>query len=339
MKRKKQKKISSLPTGKSSIDKTHSNNLLILSLTLLFSLLINNHVTNGVLNFKDDLGNPFYDIFYLYYNDEADKAKKMLRNLFRNREYRHHASINYGLILQNEKKPTNAREYLEKTFTEGERLSIIYLFNLYMNHYDSSYLDLLNLIDTRESSLWLEYEKGIYFLKTNKIEDAKKHLMKAVTMGFSSTDLLKNEKAFDQIRNTKEYTDLLKKVKKNKIITLREKLQKEELIYYRDKPSGVSKKLQIAFYFEKTKRYDMAEEILLSQISSKIPFRDKSIALYSISRIKAKRGDKRMAKRFINRFIDHLTSEEKDNTGYKKLMHYFHRDIIKNDRYLKNLLY
>ncbi len=321
------------------INKKHSNNSLIFILILLFSLLFDNHVTNGVLNFKDDLGNPFYDIFYLYYNDDGDKAKKMLRNLFRNHEYRNQASINYGLIQQNEKKPNNAREYLEKTFTEGERLSIIYLFNLYINHYGSNYLDLLNLIDTRESSLWLEYEKGIYFLKMNKLADARKHLRRAVAMGFSSIDLLKNEKAFDKIRNTKEYTDLLKKVKNNKIVSLREKLKQEELIYYRNKPSGVSKKVQIALYFEKTKRYDMAEGILLSQINSKIPFRDKSIALYSISRIKAKRGDKRMAKKFIKRFLNHLSSEEKDNTGYKKLMQYFHSDIIKNDRYLKKLLY
>jgi hypothetical protein len=337
MKRKKTKKLSSPSTERSCNNKTYSNGFLILTLTIL-SLLFSNHVSNGDLNFKDDPGNPFYDIFYLYYNEDMNKAKKMLRNLFRNPEYMHLAIINYGLILPYGKKSSDAREYFEKTFKKGERLSIIYLFSLYMNNYNNSYLDLLTVINTRESGLWLEYEKGIYFLNKNNMEIALKHLSRAAEMGFSSIDLLKSERAFKRIRNKKEFNDLLKKIKKNKTISLREKLKREELYYYRNKPSGVSKEIQIALYFEKTRRYDRAERILLSQINSRIPFRDKSIALYSISRIKAKRGDKEMAKKFIKRFINHLSSKEKDNTGYKKLMQYFYGDIIRNDRYLKTVL-
>lgn len=336
MKRKKTKIVSSSSTEGSLKGRLYLQGLLILILIIL-SLLFNNHISNGDLNFRDDPGNPLYYIFYLYYNEDTHKAKKMLRNLFSNPEYRHQAIINYGLIQQHEKKPAEARQYFEKMFNEGERLSIIYLFGLSMNGYDTSYLDLLNLIETRESDLWLEYEKGIHFLKKNNMKTALKHLSRAAEMGFSSVDLLRSERAFNQISTTQEFNDLLKKIKKNKTISLREKLERDELYYNRNKPSGVSKEIQIALFFEKTRRYDRAERILLSQINSRIPFRDKSIALYAISRIKAKRGEKEMAQKFIKRFIHHLSSEEKDKTGYKKLMQYFYGDIIKNDRYLKNM--
>ena len=158
-------------------------------------------------------------------------------------------------------------------------------------------------------------------------------------MGFYSIELLKRENALKQIKDTDEFKLLLKQAKKNalKRTSLRRMLYNEEYLYYRNKPYGMSKKLQVAAYYERTRRYEKAEEILLSQIKDKIPFRDKSIALFSISRIFAKKGNKKMAKKYINRFIKHLSSAEKVRTGYKKLMQYFFEDIIRNDKYLKNL--
>lgn len=335
MKRKKTKIVSS-PSTDTALNNRAYSGFLILALIIL-SLLFSNHISNGDLSFKDDPGNPLYDIFYLYYNEDTHKAKKMLRNLFSNPEYRQQAIINYGLIQQYEKKTGEARQHFEMMFREGERLSIIYLFSLTMNRYDTSYLDLLKLIETRESDMWLEYEKGIYFLENNNLQAALQHLSRAAEMGFSSVDLLKSERGFSKISTIQEFNDLLKKIKKNKTISLREKLKSDEFYYNRNKPSGVSRQIKIALYFEKTRRYDRAEGILLSHINSKIPFRDKSIALYAVARIKAKRGEKEMARKFIKRFIHHLSSKEKDNTGYKKLMQYFYGDIIRNDRYLKDI--
>ena len=74
MKRKKTKIVSSPSTDTALNNRAYSGSL-ILALIIL-SLLFSNHISNGDLSFKDDPGNPLYDIFYLYYNEDTHKAKK-----------------------------------------------------------------------------------------------------------------------------------------------------------------------------------------------------------------------------------------------------------------------
>lgn len=312
---------------------------LILLLVLFFSLLISNHVSNGDLRYTAEMSNPFFDIFYAYYRDDKSTAKEKLQNLLTNAQYGKEAFINYGLVMQLEENISEAEEYYHKSLNSGELLALIYLFSLYHNTSNGQYQELLDSISKKRTSPWVEYEKGVHYLKIGKQEIALKHLERAVEMGFCSRTLLDKESVFDPIRSTKEFTSLRKKVIQNRAtyVSLQKRLKRDEYSYYKNKSYGVCPTIRAALYFEKRRRYNKSEKLLLSQIKPSLPFSNRSIALLLLSRIKSKKGDKKSAKKNLKKFIAHLNSEDRDMTGYKFLMQQFYKDIIMNDNHLRTL--
>ncbi len=312
---------------------------LIPLLVLFFSLLISNHVSNGDLRYTEEASNPFFDIFYAYYRDDKSTAKEKLRNLLTNAQYGKEALINYGLIMHLEENTSAAEEYYRKSLNSGEPLALIYLFSLYHNTSNNQYQELLDSISKKRASPWIEYEKGIQYLKGGKQEVALKHLERAVEMGFCSRTLLDKESAFNPIRSKKEFKSFRKKVIQNgaAYVSLQQRLHRDEYAYYQNKSYGVSPAIRAALSFEKRRQYHKSEELLLSQIKPSLPFRTRNIALLLLSRIKLKKGDKKSAKKYLETFIAHLNSEDRDKTGYKFLMQQFHKDIIMNDSHLRTL--
>ena len=67
----------------------------IIALILAVSIFQDHRI---VYSYSQDAKNPFYDIFYLYYNNEMESAKKLLKYIFDNPKLKGQAHVNYGLI-------------------------------------------------------------------------------------------------------------------------------------------------------------------------------------------------------------------------------------------------
>ncbi len=306
-------------------------------LILLTSILQGQKI---VYSYTQDTENPLYDVFYMYFNNEKDSAEKLIKYLFENPKLKNLACINYGFILEDERKFKLAEKYYRKALNEGEKTAFIYLHNFYKKYYPIKSLRLLQAAPVSKSDYWIDYAKAVYYLKYNKSKVAIKYLKQAIKKGFNSTALLEKDPIFDSLRNTKRFKSLLHRARNNsfKKKSLSKKLQLMEYLFKQDKPYGMNRELQIVAYLLKTGRDKKARETLTSLIKSRVPFRDKNIALFYLARLEAKDGNNSAARKYLNRFTEHLSSDEQDNTGYKKLVGNLYEDIIRNDRYLKSLM-
>lgn len=310
----------------------------ILSIALLI-LTASMRGHGGIEDYKNIIENPLYDVFYMYFNNERKEAVDLLKSLFDNPHYRTEACINYGYIMENENNRALAEKYYSKALDEKNMTAFIYLHNLYKKHDESKFLKMLDNTKAPGTDYWMDYERGLYYLKYNRIKTAYKYLKSAIKKGFSSTALLKNDPVFDGIRNSETYSRLMQMVHNNSLRrkSMLKDLLIEEYLENQNRPYGMIKELEIASYLEKTGKDREAKGILDSMIKSDISFRDKSTALFRVARIEAKLKNNSSARQYLDMFITHLKSDEKDETGYKKLVSKVYGDIIKNDKYLSAL--
>ena len=311
---------------------------LTIILIIVLSLFESHHQIYSQI--RPDPQNPFFDVFYLYYDYQRERAKKILKEQFDNPELKYHAYINYGLINEYEKNYRQAEKYYKLALEEGEKSALMYLLNLYKKHNSVKYIRLLKSIKARESDYWIDYETAVYYLKKRDNKNALKYLRIAIDKDFNSTILLKRDPVFDILRESRAFKRLIRKTRKTSLKrkSLLEQLHNVEYTYRMNKPYGMNRELTIVAYLEKTGRDKEAEEILSSLLKSRIPFRERNMALFWMARIKAKNGKYGYAKKYLEQFIDHIKSGERDNMGYKSLITPIYRDIILNDRYLKSLL-
>ena len=326
-------------TFKRSLFNTTSRKKIIIILLILFSFVSLNSHHHIFSHNNFDNNNPFLDIFQLYFNYKPRKAKKLLKKQFNNPILRNRSYLNYGLIQEYEKRYRQAEIYYKKALLCGEDLAFTYLLNLYRKTNSSKYLKLLNTTKMSKMNYWIDYEKAVYFLKHRDMKNGEKHILRAINKGFCSTTLLKKDPVFNQLKDTVLFQRLIRKIKKNchKKKSLLDELKADEYLYKKDKPYGITNKLRIAVYLEEKGRDKRAEAVLLSILKSRISFRDRSISLFKIARIKAKNSEFSSARSYLKKFADHIRSNEMDKTGYRELIAPIYMDIIKNDKFLKKL--
>lgn len=286
-----------------------------------------------------DPRNPLYDVFYLYYNYDIKRAKRLLKKQFNNPKLKNHAYINYGVIKEYEKDYKQAEKHYKLALNNGEKCALIYLLNLYKKLDSVKYIKLLNSIKIPKQDYWIDYEKAVFYLEQGNIRKAIKLLWIAVDKGFNSINLLLRDPAFDQLRGSKSFSKIITKIKNSnyKKKSLLEELHDAEYEYSINKPFGMSRDLEYISRLEKRGKDKKAEKALLSLLKSNILYRERSIALFWLARIKAKNGERGAAKKYLKKFIKHIRNDQSDNTGYKRLIRHIYKDIILNDIYLKEL--
>ncbi len=311
-----------------------------IKLIFLFSLVFSSLYLHGDSNnnFTPDTANPFHDVFYFYNYDNKKEAYKILKKQFNNKRLKNQAYINYGLIKEYEGNYSEAEKYYREALNNNEKIAIIYLYNLYNHHGKEKTMRLLAAVQGN-TDVWTLYERAVHFIEDGDSDNAMEYLSQAIENGFSSTDLLINDPAFNGIRNSIKFTQLVNTAKNNysKSISVLENLKKAKSAYYAGKPYGLIDQLEIAAYYEKTGREKDALEILSSLINSKLTFRDRSITLFWLARISAKINQEKSAKKYLREFINHVSGQEKDKTRFKDIAVAFYKDIILNDVFLKKI--
>jgi tetratricopeptide (TPR) repeat protein len=304
---------------------------------ILFSL--NLYGDPGDSKYVPDITNPFHDIFNLYFSNNEKEAVKLLKKQFNNRKLKNQAYLNFGLIQEFEKNYSEAEKYYRMALANNEKISILYLNNLYRNYNKDKLLPLLDAVQNNEDSWWILYEKAAYYIETGDKDKAVACLSEAIDKGFSSVDLLNNDPAFDKIKNTFKFKWLIHRAKNNylKSTSIIQKMEEAEYEYKKDKPFGIIRELDAASNYEKTGKDKKALNILESLLKSKLSFRDKSTTLFWLARINARIGEEKTAKKYLREFTDYISGQEKDNTGYKTLLAPVYKDIILNDEYLKKM--
>ncbi|MBN2040000.1 MAG: hypothetical protein JW864_08170 [Spirochaetes bacterium] len=304
----------------------------------MFFLLFNFYGHTAGSNYFPDISNPFHDVFYSYNNYNKSEAKKLLNRQY-DKFFQNQIYINYGLILEYEENFSEAENYYRKALRNDKNLSITYLHNLYKKHNREKTLPLLFALKKNINSCWIDYEIAVHYAESNDEDKAIEYLSYAIDRGFSSADLLQKDNVFDSIRNRSGFKSLVRKAEKNyrKPDSIAEQMKAAEYEYEEDKPYGMINELRIAAYYENSGRDDKALNILSSLVRSKPAFRDKSIALFRLARINAGKGSRNDARLYLKSFVDHISGEEADDTGYKRLVKLIYKDLILNDRYLSNI--
>lgn len=320
---------------KANINFFYSKSVLLLILILL---LFNLHGHSAGNDYFPDINNPFHDVFYAYSNYNKGEAKKLLKKQF-NRFFKNQAYINYGLIQEYEAHYPEAENYYRKALKNSEKISITYLYDLYRNHDREKSLPLLFALKNNINNCWIYYEIAVNYAENNDNLKALNYLSRAIDMGFSSTEMLLNDTAFDQMKVDYSFKKLIKKAgkKRDESGSIARRMKAAEYEFEKDKPYGMLNELQIAAYYENSGRYGKAMSILSSLIGSGLSFRDKSITLFWLARMNAKKGRQVAAKKYLNRFIGLIRGNETDSTGFKKLIAPIYTDVILNDRFLRNI--
>ncbi|MFH0975582.1 MAG: hypothetical protein V1874_07335 [Spirochaetota bacterium] len=309
----------------------------IFAASMFFALRL--HGESASDNFAPDITNPFHDVFSLYFSNDKSAAVKLLKKEFSSKRLKNKAYINYGLIQEYENNFPEAEKYYRMALADNERLSILYLNNLYNNYNKDKVLPLLLAVQKNEENCWTLYEQAALHAKAADKDKAFDYLSAAIDMGFSSVDLLNNDPAFDAIKDTFKFSRLKYKAEKNysRSKSITQIMKYAEYEYENDKPFGTAGELKAASNFEKAGKDKKALGILKSLINSNLSFRDKNIALFWSARLSAKTGEEKDAKKYLNDFIAHISGQEKDKTGYKEIINAVYKDLILNDEYLKKL--
>lgn len=319
-----------------------NNKKIICSRIILFSgifLSLNLYGDTANNKFIPDLTNPFHDIFNLYFSNNKKEAAALLKKQFNNKKLKDQAYINYGLLNEYDENYTEAEKYYRMALADNEKLSVIYLFNLYKNYDKDKLLPLLSAPQNREDSVWMLYEKAAHYSETDDKDKALASLTEAIDKGFSSADLLNNDPAFNNIKNSFKFKWLSHKAKNNysKANSIIQKMNEIQFEYTKDKLYGLNRELETASNFEKSGRDKNALNVLELLLQSKLSFRDRSTALFWLARINARTGKEKAAKKYLTEFTDFISGQTKDETGYKELIAPVYKDIIANDPYLKKI--
>lgn len=282
---------------------------------------------------------PFYDIFYTYYGESPDKAKKMLLGLMSDSKQKNQARINYGVIQQIEKRFDQAEQYYNQSMQAGDTLAFSYLYALHANKKNTKAMSLLRQKDAKNSNPWINYETCLQYLQANNTESALNALEQAVKSGYNFALIMDKEPLFDPVRNSRKYNYLYAQTKKN-ISPSSPAREIEELKFQekKDRPYGLTKELQKISRIDRKEKHAEAAEALEGLLKTSMPIRDKSIALFWMARLKARQKDKTAAKKYLAEFAGQLVSQEEDATGFKKTAAALYKDIISNDSLLNKLL-
>lgn len=308
----------------------------LMILPVLFLMLINEGRT---ADYSPDIENPFLDVFYYYFNNDPGNAKKLLKKQFDNPARGTQAYINYGLIMEYEKNYKEAESFYRKALGLNDRTSIVYLYNLYKQYDKSKGMCLLDAVQKNVSGCWADYEKAVYYIEHDDRRMALEGLSAAVKNGFNSPSMLASDPAFADLRNDRQFLYLAHKAKMNysEKDSLNHALKEAVFRYRLDKPYGMNMELDAAAYLEKTGKDNEAMNVLETMLEKQTGFRDRSIALFWMARIKGRLHEKSAAEKYLKEFINHIHGKEIDETGYKKLIAPIYKDIIMNDRYLKDI--
>ena len=288
-------------------------------------------------NFTTDYTNPFFDAFTLYHYKEKDEAKKMLLKLARDPRYKNQAYINYGLMNQWDKNFSEAAVGYNNALQGDYPLALFYLLPMLITHQPEKFPQTLNsLLNVREK-YWIEYEKAAHFASKGQEEKALVHLEHAVQEGFFSEHLLKSDPAFKSLIKEDRCRKLFPRMRKNaRQKSLRKTLEEEIASALENKPYGLSKELQSLLYL-KPSEMKKKEAALLTLLQSSQTFRDRSISLYWMARIKAQRGQNALAEKYLKEFLAHMEQNVKDKTGHQKMVKSYLDDLLSNDPYLKRV--
>jgi tetratricopeptide (TPR) repeat protein len=304
---------------------------------ILFSL--NLYGDTGDCKYIQDITNPFHDIFNLYFSNNEKEAVNLLKKQFNNKKIKNQAYINYGLIREYKTSYEEAEKYYRIALANNEKLSILYLYNLYKNYDKDKLLPLLSALQNHEDSLWMLYEKAAHYIEIDDKDKALDCLSQAIDKGFSSVDLLNNDPAFNKIKNTFKFKWLIHRIKNNysKSNSIIQKMKETEYEFKKDKPYGLIRELEEASNYEKAGEDKKALNVLESLQQSKLTFRDKSTTLFWLARINARIGKEKASKQYLAEFTDFVSGHVKDETGYKALISPVYKDIIANDANLKKI--
>ncbi len=293
----------------------------------------------GDSKYIPDTSNPFHDVFYMYFSNNKKEAVNLLKKQFNKRKLKYHAYLNYGLVNEYERNYSEAEKYYRMALANNEKLSILYLSNLYNNYDKNKLLPLMTAFEFHKEGIWALYEKAAYYNLTGDKNKAVECLSQAVEKGFSSADLLNNDPAFNNIKNTFRFKWLVHGAKNNysKKNSINQKMDEAEHEYKKDKPYGLIRELETASNFEKAGKEKAALNVLESLLQSKIPFRDRSTALFRLARINAKIGNEKAAKKYLTGFTEYVSGQKNDETGFKDLIAPVYKDIMANDIYLRKI--
>ncbi len=302
---------------------------------IFFSLQLHGSTAN---DYTADISNPFHDIFNAYYSNQVNLAMKLLHKQF-NKQLKNQAYINYGLILEHKGNFAEAEKYYRKALGNSEMIALIYLHDHYKKHDQDKIIPLLEALEGHMQSCWIDYEKAAYYAETGNKEAVLKYLSQAAEKGFSSVELLRSDTAFDAVRDTSGFKKIMRTAEKNASSSPSVTAMANQLVYEyeKDKPFGKSTELDAAAYFEKTGKDSKALNILTSLLESGQSFRNRSITLFWLARIHARKGNEKKAKKYLNYFKKYIAGKSEDKTGFKDLISPLYKDIILNDKYLKKI--
>ncbi|MBN2402419.1 MAG: tetratricopeptide repeat protein [Spirochaetes bacterium] len=314
----------------------------ICSRIILFAgifFVLNLHGHSGVNNYAPDITNPFHDVFNLYFNNLKKEAVNLLKKQFKNKRLKSQAYINYGLIQEFESNYAEAEKYYRMALSDNEKTAVLYLYNFYKNYDKEKIMPLLLAVQKNENNYWILYEQAVFYIENSEKDKAFDCLSEAVDKGFSSADLLFNDPAFNEIKNTIKFKWIVHKSKKNysKSASITQKSKESDYEYKKDKPYDINADLITASELEKAGNEKQALNILTSLLKSKLSFRDRSIALFWSARLSARTGREKKAEQYLREFNNHISGQEKDETGYRDLITLVYKDIISNAESLKRI--
>jgi hypothetical protein len=185
---------------------------------------------------------------------------------------------------------------------------------------------------------WKEYELALSCLARGNDEGALSHFEEAVRGGLKGRLLVVREPLFDKIRKHERFaralTDMSGKVQ-DRDSSFSTELKRADYEERLTSPCGARMEILAAALSERKGDPGGGIGLLEEMIRGECGFRDMSMGLYILARLKAKTGNADGARYYLQRFIGHLFSEATDATGYREIMKRAYADVLLNDTVLK----
>ena len=274
---------------------------------------------------------PFHDVFYTYYTESRPQARRMLSSLLGNHVHRGRALINSGKIEEIEKRPERAAALYRDAFNRGERMALPYLYRSLQKSDPAAAGKLLDSLSTKEPGGWLAYERSLLMLRRGDSAGALRLLGAAVSLGFNSRDLLLREPLFDPLRTTPEYRDIIMRMKPpptGRLTRMLDDIRRERL---KGTPLHIDPAFSIIGELERKGRLAEAEHALTRLLAAPLAFNERSLALYRMARIRARRGDTSGAREALARHEELFKNTRDEASGYRAIIAPFISDTIAND--------
>ncbi|TAL39386.1 MAG: hypothetical protein EPN93_01715 [Spirochaetes bacterium] len=290
------------------------------------------------LHAREDAEPPGIDAFLSYYDGKKDEAFRIIKVLMKSRTARPYAHVDYGVLLAMEKKPDEALEVFRDAHGEGNHKALAYLFAGNARAGAGGNERLLEDMASGNGACWKEYELALSCLARRNEEEALSHFEEAVRGGLNGRLLAAREPLFDRIRNHERFKRALADMagkEKDKISSFATELKRAEYEERAAHPYGARREIMAALYSERKGDPGRGIALIEEMMRGECGFRDMSMGLYVMARLKARTGNAEGARYCLARFIGHLFSEAADATGYREIMRRAYADILLNDAVLK----